>query len=189
MRLLETAEDGLQAYDAMVAHRPDVMIVDVVMPGLGGLELIDRAAKVSADTEFIILSGYSRFNFAEQAVRLGVKRYLVKPLDEEDLASALADVVAHLDAKRRRVSRLATAKRQIARLRPLARQEALRSWIAAVAEGRAVPQIPQGLLGFPGKFVQIVVCRPRRECTPLVSCVGYRPSVQGSLAVGSLPAG
>ncbi|EKU71903.1 helix-turn-helix domain-containing protein [Selenomonas sp. F0473] len=68
--------------------RPDIVIVDIKMPGLSGLDVIARL-RGEIEAEYIILSGYGEFEFAQQAIALGVCAYLLKPLDDEELAAAI----------------------------------------------------------------------------------------------------
>ena len=64
------AEDGMEALELMAATRPDVLITDIRMPGMSGLELIGKAKELYPGTEYVILSGYSEFEYAKQALSL-----------------------------------------------------------------------------------------------------------------------
>lgn len=78
-------KNGAEAYDAILDEYPDVVLTDLRMPGLSGLELIARVCAAKLDTEFIILSGYGEFELAQQAMRWGVKHYLLKPSSPEQI--------------------------------------------------------------------------------------------------------
>ncbi|OXS54486.1 hypothetical protein B1A99_26415 [Cohnella sp. CIP 111063] len=87
------AGNGMEALAWMQAHRPDVVITDIRMPVLDGLELVAKAAKECAfPVSFIIASGYEDFKYAQQAVRSGVRDYLLKPIDEDELVFALRGI-------------------------------------------------------------------------------------------------
>ena len=89
------AGNGMEALAWMQAHRPDVVITDIRMPVLDGLELVAKAAKECAfPVSFIIASGYEDFKYAQQAVRSGVRDYLLKPIDEDELVFALRGIEA-----------------------------------------------------------------------------------------------
>lgn len=79
-------EDGLALVDET---HPDIVITDIMMPGMNGLELISETHKRYADTEFIIISGYREFDYAQSAIRSGVENYLLKPIDRDELVSTL----------------------------------------------------------------------------------------------------
>ena len=81
--------------------RPDVLIVDIKMPGISGLEVIEQL-RGEIDAEYIILSGYGEFEFAQQAIALGVCAYLLKPLDDEELAAAMKEGAERIYRRRAR---------------------------------------------------------------------------------------
>lgn len=79
----------------------DIVLLDIKMPGLNGLELIERVQNSVVDTDiiFIILSGYAEFSLASQAMKYGVKYYLLKPTDENEIVSTLEKVIAEMKVK------------------------------------------------------------------------------------------
>jgi len=92
--------DGKDGLKKLLEYSPDLVLVDVKMPGMSGLELIKEAKKHDFDGKFIILTGYSDFEFAKTAVSLGVRAYLLKPVDEDDLRENIEEVLAELEAKK-----------------------------------------------------------------------------------------
>ena len=78
-------ENGGQALEALDNAYYDMIISDVMMPGMDGLELIRRLKEKQVDAHFAILSGYSDFEYARTAIRLGVQNYFVKPLEPEEI--------------------------------------------------------------------------------------------------------
>lgn len=64
---------------------PDIVFADIKMPYMNGLEAIRECKKFSEDTEFVVISGYSEFEYAQEAIKLGVNDYLLKPVEEEHL--------------------------------------------------------------------------------------------------------
>jgi len=91
-QLIATAKNGMQAYDIICDEYPDVVITDIQMPILNGLDLIERAAKSDSRIIFIVLSGYSEFEYAKQAMRYGVRHYLLKPTDKQELIETLESI-------------------------------------------------------------------------------------------------
>lgn len=79
------ASTGLEALEILETKTVDIAITDIRMPDMDGLAFISEARKRKAGIKFIILSGYAEFDYAEEAIRLGVKRYLLKPVSNEDL--------------------------------------------------------------------------------------------------------
>lgn len=82
------ADNGLMALEIQDAHPIDLVITDICMPDMGGLELIQQMQKKNNQIQFIVLSGYAEFSYAETAIRLGVKAYLLKPVSNDDLKEA-----------------------------------------------------------------------------------------------------
>lgn len=93
------AGSGMEGILLARKYRPDVLIVDIKMPGLSGLDVITRLRE-ELDAEYIILSGYSEFEYAQQAISLGVCAYLLKPLDDEELTSAVRLAAEHIAERR-----------------------------------------------------------------------------------------
>ena len=95
------ASDGEEAYELIVKFRPDIVITDLRMPKLDGLELIKRVHSKLKNTEFIILSGFGEFEYAQRAMRYGVKHYMLKPALKEDLVANLKEVKAEIEERKR----------------------------------------------------------------------------------------
>ncbi len=89
IRLIGTAENGIEAYNIILDEYPEIVLTDIKMPGLGGLDLIQRIHEVNPDTQFVILSGYGEFEFARRAMKYGVRHYLLKPCNEEQIMESL----------------------------------------------------------------------------------------------------
>lgn len=95
------ASNGLEGIEKITKMKPDIVITDVRMPGLDGIEMIGRLKSKGIKPEFIIISGYSEFEYARQAVKLGVKDFLVKPIEDEDLELALKNTCEAVRDKQR----------------------------------------------------------------------------------------
>ena len=96
----EISGEAYNAQDALLQAeelRPHLLITDIRMPFKSGLELINGVRKMDLSIEFIILSGYSEFSYAQEAMRQGVSYYLLKPLYREELCSVLIDINRKLD--------------------------------------------------------------------------------------------
>ena len=105
---LET-KDGAEMVEACREHQPDIAFVDIKMPKLNGLEAIGESRTYSEQTEYVIVSGYSDFLFAQQGIRLGVNEYLLKPVDAEELEK----VVEKLREKIKRNKRQSNSRFQV----------------------------------------------------------------------------
>lgn len=95
------ASNGIGGLEKIAKLKPDIVLTDVRMPGLDGIGLIKRAKENGLDPVFIIISGYSEFENARQALKLGVCDFLVKPIDDEDLNYALENACNAVRDKQR----------------------------------------------------------------------------------------
>jgi len=104
------AEDGEQALALIERTRPDIIITDIRIPFIDGLELIERVKARMSDVSVVVISGYDDFRYAQRALKLGVQDYLLKPVDPEELTGVLRRICAE-----RELSKLAA--RELAALR------------------------------------------------------------------------
>lgn len=84
-----TAQNAEAALEIIRERRPDVVVTDIRMPGMSGLELIKTAKEEYPEIPFVILSGYPDFAYAQKALQYGVFRYLLKPFDLTELTECL----------------------------------------------------------------------------------------------------
>ena len=87
--LVATAKNGMEALDTIRDEYPDVVVTDIRMPFINGLELIDRSRKSDSNITFVLLSGYGEFEYAKEAMKYGVRHYLLKPTDKRELIETL----------------------------------------------------------------------------------------------------
>ena len=92
-------ENAADALEYLAVNQVDVMITDIKMPEISGLELIARIRERDKKTAIIILSGYSNFQFAQRAIELGVSRYLTKPTNPRELICVLEETEKKLGGK------------------------------------------------------------------------------------------
>lgn len=88
-----------KALPAIISKKPDLVITDIRMPGMTGLELIKSVREQYTDCEFIIVSGHSDFSYAQEAISYGVAGYCLKPLDPKETADSLNRAKKALDSR------------------------------------------------------------------------------------------
>ncbi|WP_099203854.1 response regulator transcription factor [Scatolibacter rhodanostii] len=102
-RVCATAKNGAEALTLIRSQRPNLIMVDICMPTLDGLGLIEAMNKEGyGDIPVIILSGHSDFDYAKQAVKYNVKAYLTKPVDEEETESLLEEIAQSLELQKKK---------------------------------------------------------------------------------------
>ncbi|MCY9666626.1 response regulator [Paenibacillus alginolyticus] len=90
MEVVADAANGLKGWEAFVAYKPDVVITDIVMPKLNGLELALKVKEVAPETSVLLLSCHEDFAYAKQGLKLGASGYVLKTdMDEEEMESYL----------------------------------------------------------------------------------------------------
>jgi two-component system response regulator YesN len=87
--IVSEAGDGLSAVSLASEYRPDVILMDINIPIMSGLDAIAAIQKQLPSAVFVIISGYNEFNYAQQAIRLGVSDYLLKPVKFEELSAVM----------------------------------------------------------------------------------------------------
>ncbi len=94
IQVLGEAENGIVALEQIVEKKPDILITDIRMPGINGLELIQKIRERELNIEIIVLSGYAEFDYAQTAMRWGVKDYLLKPVEQKELNRVLLEIIS-----------------------------------------------------------------------------------------------
>ena len=87
--IVAEAHNGSELLDKINTLQPNLVITDICMPGINGLELIETVKKTNPEIHFILMSGYTDFEYARQAIRLGVWDYLLKPLQKTEINNLL----------------------------------------------------------------------------------------------------
>ncbi|MBO0958760.1 response regulator transcription factor [Neobacillus sp. MM2021_6] len=96
--IVYTAESGEEALSFLKDHPVDLLITDILMGEMSGLELIKAAREIQPQMKSIVLTGYQEFGFIKQGLLLGIENYLVKPVDEEELLTTIQNVGQKLKA-------------------------------------------------------------------------------------------
>ncbi|WP_372662442.1 response regulator [Cohnella sp.] len=99
VRIVGTANNGKQALERILQSDPDIVLTDIRMPGLNGLELIRALKEKGRKAECIIVSGYSEFEYAKEAIELEAVDYLIKPAELEEVAKTVSKAIERLERK------------------------------------------------------------------------------------------
>lgn len=94
------AYSGLGALKVMEEHPVDVILLDIKMPGMSGLELIERIRATWPDTKCILLSGFAEFEYAKQAILAQISDYLLKPAANDEIVEVVTRVIGELRRER-----------------------------------------------------------------------------------------
>lgn len=101
LEVIGEGEDGDDGLAKIMELDPDIVIADVKMPGMTGIQMIDAAKKKGFNGKSLILSGYSDFTYAKEAMSLGVRQFILKPVDEDELIDALKALREEIEGEER----------------------------------------------------------------------------------------
>lgn len=152
--ITDEAAGGEQALQKLLSKSPEVVLMDINMPGLTGLEVIRRARESGYEGIFIILSGYSDFKYAQEAMRYGVQYYLTKPIDEDELSDILHCIREQLDREQDSAD---TAKHYLQKARDAILREILLG---------KMPVSDKGYSDLHADMYQVVISQPYENTPP-----------------------
>lgn len=100
LRFLESVANGQDGLQAIREYLPDIVITDINMPEMSGLEMIEKAREEGYTGSFVVLSGYDDFKYAQTAIRNGVDDYLIKPVVIDDLREIMERLEQKIQKRR-----------------------------------------------------------------------------------------
>ncbi len=102
LQISSTHSDGQSALESFIDYPVDIIISDINMPNIDGLNLLKKIKDINSNTKFVVLSGYDDFYYAKKAIEYGVDSYMLKPIDEEELSTTLNRLVCKLNEDKNR---------------------------------------------------------------------------------------
>lgn len=99
------AGDGKTALKLLEKENPELVFVDIQMPGMSGIEFMERARKIYSQIFFVVLSGYDSFQYAQKAMEYDAFRYLLKPVSDSDIKKVFQEVEEKLKAQRQKTEK------------------------------------------------------------------------------------
>ena len=108
------AANGLEGYDNYLMYRPDIIITDVRMKKMTGLSMIEKLKETDGfSSDIIVISAYDDFKYAQRAMESGVDAYILKPIQEKELISAMLRIKSEREIKQKQKNILDDYTRQI----------------------------------------------------------------------------
>ncbi|SET62516.1 response regulator transcription factor [[Clostridium] polysaccharolyticum] len=104
------ANNGLKALEFLEKNKVDILLTDVKMPFMDGIELCSELRKRNLDMKILIFSGYSEFEYARMAVKLGVSEYILKPIDPDEFKGTITKVIRGLEEEKIENDKMETSK-------------------------------------------------------------------------------
>ena len=100
--VIATARNGSEAYQIYLDSYPEIIITDLMMPVMDGIEFMERIREKDQEVKVIVLSGYGEFEYAQKALRLGARDYILKPMSVEDMSALIQLCVREIEADKAR---------------------------------------------------------------------------------------
>ena len=125
--LAGTAWNGVEGYEEIQNQMPDIVITDIKMPVMNGIELIRKTREDFPDIVFIVISGYGEYEYTSRAMELGVRHYILKPCDEAKIVEVIGKVTEELKVREEKKRKEDDMRTQVKRLAPRAREQMFRN--------------------------------------------------------------
>ncbi|TKH40753.1 DNA-binding response regulator [Paenibacillus terrae] len=136
IEVVGTAGDGERGWTLLLEKDPDIVISDIRMPKLNGLELMRRAYDQRLRAKFIFISGYSDFSYAHEAIKLGASDYLLKPFTSPEILEAVLKVKKVIESERTKSEQLKQLEQKMDASHLQLRQDYLTSLLRQETGGR-----------------------------------------------------
>lgn len=116
---VEYAKTGRNVIELAERFRPDIAVMDIHMPGISGIEAMKEIRKTNAGILFIVMSAYDKFDYAKEAINLGVLDYLTKPMSRGKITQVLRKAMAQIDRERTKRSNDLLVKEKLETVAPI----------------------------------------------------------------------
>ena len=156
VELVGTARNGVEGLERIETLKPDIVLTDIKMPVMNGIELIRKARKIFPMVEFVVLSGYGEYEYTSQAMEEGVRHYILKPCDEKKIVLVLEKAKAEVEAKREEQNKAQAYHHTMNYLFPRAREQVLRNLLLDREQMQRDYQLFMAEIGNPRKQVRLL---------------------------------
>ncbi|MBR5422133.1 MAG: response regulator [Lachnospiraceae bacterium] len=116
---VEYAKTGRSVIELAERFRPDIAVMDIQMPGINGIEAMKEIRSFSAGTVFIVMSAYDKFDYAKEAIKLGVLEYINKPMERTRVVQVLRSAMEQIDRERKKRSDDLMVKEKLESVEPI----------------------------------------------------------------------
>ncbi len=116
---VECAKSGRSVIELAERFRPDIAVIDIHMPGINGIDAIKEMKQFCTNTVFIVMSAYDKFDYAKEAIALGVMEYITKPMEKMKVISVLRKAMEQIDGEREKRSNELLIKEKLETVEPI----------------------------------------------------------------------
>lgn len=161
--LIGAVQNGIEAYEIICREEPHLIITDMKMPVMSGLQLIEKVKKRFPDIETAVLSGHNAFEYTAGSMKHGVNHYLLKPCNENDVIQVLLDVRKKLINKENREKFIKKNNEKLEKVIPLVREQFIRDFIMSRQYNNEELDYFMTLFNLKDKKVRTIIFQPSKE--------------------------
>ena len=132
------ATDGEIALSMIQEIKPDILITDIKMPFMDGLQLSEAIKRTQPWIKIIILSGHDEFDYAKKAISIGIEDYLLKPFTPDELLASLNKTASQIDKERKQLSDISRLREELKSSETLIKKEFLNNLVHGAVETNAI---------------------------------------------------
>ena len=166
------ATDGEIALSMIQEIKPDILITDIKMPFMDGLQLSEAIKRIQPWIKIIILSGHDEFDYAKKAISIGIEDYLLKPFTPDELLSSLNKTASHIDKERKQLSDISKLREELKSNETLIKKEFLNNLVHGSADTNTVMQKSSELgINLISRYYKVLISR-------IESCTGNTQNQQ-----------
>ncbi|WMJ23535.1 response regulator [Paludicola sp. MB14-C6] len=163
IEIVGEAANGFEAMDLYKIHCPDIMMVDINMPGITGLQTIKEIKSLNCKTKFIILTSYSKFEYAKEAIHLGVEDFILKPTNIAQITEIFKNLTNKLDEQKSKEKINSELRSKLKKSKDLIESDCVLSFVSGITNEKS-EQICEVLdMNIKSGFCIIVNIKDRRE--------------------------
>ncbi|MDQ0194219.1 response regulator [Paenibacillus wynnii] len=169
--IIGEAEDGQEAYELCLAHQPEILFTDIMMPLWDGLQVAEKLKEARCPTKIIIISGVQDFSYAQNALMVNAEGYILKPVKLHEVQDVFRKVVGSIQEDRAAQVNLDHLKKQLQENTPLIRDKFLQNMIAGLYPDS--PEIWEKL-----RFFEIPLCPGNHFTVAVLQLDDYQTALE-----------
>jgi two-component system response regulator YesN len=182
--IIESAQTGRSVIELAESFRPDIAFMDIQMPGINGIEVIKEIKKSSMNTIFVIISAYDKFDYAKDAINLGVLEYLYKPVPRDKIIQVINRSIAIIDREKERRSQELIIREKLETVVPIIENGLINNMLFKEYFLDDIRNY-KSLLGIKENYGYIIalVCGEKQEGNHMTNAVGTGVRVQNNYSM------
>ena len=176
---IEFAKTGRSVIELAENFRPDIAIMDIQMPGINGIEAMREIRETNRNVIFIVMSAYDKFDYAKEAIKLGVLEYITKPMEKTRIIAALGKAMDQIDRERNKRSNDLLIREKLETVMPIIESGLLYNLLFQEHFTEDIENYKQ-LLGINQNYAYVlaVVCGETQEGNHMTNAVGSSVKMQ-----------